>query len=146
MQTLTLEQRRAIDRAKEGLVKAAEAMLEATKAHEIGTNDFGDSQLRNLIAIANETESPAVVANFIRYQVGRDFRRKGWGYVVDGKSLGQRLIDEIDTKAVAGALETIPDLESSELQQLARIHLVRHFLGFASRYLKYVNLQRGRRS
>ena len=78
MSSLTLEQHRAIDRCKEQLVPAAEALLDEAQGIEIG-RDFGHSQLRNLIAVAMETESPAVVANFIRYQVGRDTRGSNKG-------------------------------------------------------------------
>ncbi len=148
MSSLTLEQHRAIDRCKEQLVPAAEALLDEARGIEIG-RDFGHSQLRNLIAVASETEAPAVVMNFIRYQIGRDFRASNWGKSVGDKTLGERFIDQLDKAggAVASALEEIPGLaQDKERRQLARILLIRQFLGFASRHLKYLEFQRrGRR-
>lgn len=146
MSSLTIEQRRAIDRAKENLVKAAENMLDSSMILQIKPNDLGDSQLRNLIAVASETESPAVLVNYIRYQMGRDNRGNSWNLKnTKGLSLGEQMIHEIEDGAVAEALATVPDLDDDQ-RQLARIELVRHFLGFTSRYLKYLGLQRGRRA
>lgn len=160
MRALNLAHRRTIDHSKESLVKAAEELLEKAKVVDIKSKDFGHSQLRNLIAVALETESPAVVTNFIRYQMGRDKTGKdergkeksgkSWSSFPeggDGEKLGQRFIDEIDSGAVQRALENMPAevLQDSELKQLARIELIRHFLGFASRYLKFLDLQRGSR-
>lgn len=152
MRALKLAHRRTIDHSKESLVKAAEELLEEAKVVEIKSKDFGHSQLKNLIAVALETESPAVVTNFIRYQMGRDKGGKdrigkSWSNVPkdgDGKKLGQRFIDEIDSGAVQLALESMPSevLQDRELKQLARIELIRHFLGFASRYLRFLDLQR----
>ncbi len=108
-------------------------------------NDFGDSQLRNLIAVAMETVSPAVVSNFVRYQMGRDTGGKSWRREQGGVPLGDRLITELEKGAVAQALDAISSFDGeAERKQLVRMELVRHFLGFASRYLKYLDLQRGK--
>ena len=144
MTSLTLAHRRGIDRAKESLVEAAETLLADAKVTEIPLKDFGHSQLRNLIAVALETESPAVVLNFIRYQMGRAGRNKGWANIAQGtdKRLGDRFIDEIKEGRVAGALDGLDISGDPTLRQLAQIELIRHFLGFASRYLKYLDLKR----
>lgn len=149
MSTLTLTQRRAIDRSKEVLVRAAEALLDEARVTEIKSNDFGHSQLRNLIAVATETESPAVVINFIRYQMGRDSTKKSWSNraVVEGGSeggprLGERFIHEFEKGSVATALAGLGITGDPLAGQLARIELIRQFLGFTSRYLKYLDLQR----
>ncbi len=144
MSSLTLEQHRAIDHCKEQLVPAAEALLDEAQGIQIG-KDFGHSQLRNLIAVAMETESPAVVSNFIRYQMGRDNRGNNWGKWIGDKALGERFIDQLDHAdgAVAQALGKIPGLEGDPaFSQLARIALIRQFLGFASRHLNYLEFQR----
>jgi len=143
--SLTLAHRRDIDRAKESLVKAAETLLTEAQVTEIPAKDFGHSQLRNLIAVALETESPAVVLNFIRYQMGRAGRNKGWANVAAGsdKKLGDRFIEEIEKGEVARSLAALPSLSGDAmLRQIAQIELIRHFLGFASRYLKYLDLKR----
>lgn len=144
MTSLTLAHRRGIDRAKESLVEAAEALLTDAQVTEIPLKEFGHSQLRNLIAVALETDSPAVVLNFIRYQMGRAGRNKGWANVAQGtdKKLGDRFIDEIKEGKVARALDGLGISGDPTLRQLAQIELIRHFLGFASRYLKYLDIKR----
>lgn len=148
MISLTEDQKRVIDRSKEELVGAAERMLNQSAILKIKFKDLGDRQFNNLVAIALETESPAVVKNFIRYQVGRDAgkegkNRKGWSYPnAQGKNLGEQIIEEIDDGVIKKTLETIPELNSSEKKQLAQIELIRHFLGFTSRHLKYLNIRR----
>ncbi len=143
MAELTLQQRRQIDRLKEGLVTAAEGLLEEARVWE--KSDFGHSQLRNLLAVAAETESPAVVVNFIRYQMGRDVRGKNWRSERGGKSLGKRFIEALQggKGAVMGALNRIPGLDG-EARQLAHIELVRIFVGFAIRSMKFLELRRSK--
>ncbi len=147
MTSLSLEQVRAIDRCKEDLVPAAERFLDDAGASQLTKKEFGDSQLRNLIAVANETDSPAVVMNFIRYQIGRDNKQKAWGWKHGDKRLGDRLIEDLsaDAGAVRQALSKVPGLDDRVTQQLAAMALVRQYLGFASRYLKYLDLQRAKR-
>lgn len=144
MSSLTLDQQRAIDRCKERLVVAAEELLEEAQVLRISPKHFGHSQLRNLIAVAMETDSPAVVLNFLRYQMGRDAKNpKNWALRQGGIQLGQRFIDAIHAGVVYQAVAEVPELEDGSLEkQLAHITLTRHFLGFASRYLKFLDLQR----
>ena len=144
MSSLSPAQRRAIDRAKETLVIGAETLL--TEAKVSPSRDFGHSQLRNLLAVATETESPAAVTNFIRYQMGRDKRdEKGWARLEGGVRLGDRFLDSLRDQppaAVGTALASVPDLTDQPLaKQLATIELIRCFVGFASRYMKYLELQ-----
>jgi hypothetical protein len=147
--SLTLAQRREIDRAKESLVITAEKLMEEAKVKEIPSNDFGHSQLRNLIAVALETESPAVVLNFIRYQIGRASKDRGWAHVADPtnkRKLGERFITALQAGEVVRVLDSLPGVAGDpKVRQLAHIELIRHFLGFASRYLKYLDLERPRR-
>jgi hypothetical protein len=140
---LSLGQRQAIDRAKEDLVTAAEDLL--VEAEVRPSKDFGHSQFRNLVAVAAETESPTVILNFIRYQMGRDRKEpKGWSLERGGKRLGDRFIHALskDEGAVSLALVKVPGIEEDPMaRQLARIELIRYFLGFATRYMKYLELE-----
>lgn len=145
VQTLTLQQRQAIDLAKEILVTGAESLLEEVEVVKIPKNKLGDAQLKNLLAIASETESPGVVINFIRYQMGRDTHKNSWAKnTVTCQPLGQCFIREIETGTVAKGMarvEKLVRLEEGDRQRV-KIQLIRHFLGFASRYLKYLEPQR----
>lgn len=142
--SLTFEQQRRIDLSKEQLVPAAEALLRQADVVSISKKDLGESQLRNLIAIANETRSPAVVLNFIRYQMGRDSRGRNWSKLAGGKRVGELFLAALEGGAVGAALEDMaPVIENEEQKQLVRIELFRHFLGFASRYMKFLDLERG---
>lgn len=147
MTTLTLEQRREIDLVKEQLVEAAEQLVTDAGIAGLDEKKFGHSQLRNVSAVASETESPAVVANFLRYQMGRDNRRENWAIEVAGgpKRIGDLFLDQLTGQdgAVAKALAKVsgcpPD---STAEQLAKMEILRHFIGFTSRYVKFLDLQR----
>lgn len=143
MSSLSPVQRRAIDQAKEKLVVAAEQLLK--DAGVAPSRDFGHSQLRNLVAVATETESPAVVLNFIRYQMGRDDKQKNWAQGREGQRLGERFIAALnnDDGVVAQALNQSVFQGDPLISQLARMELIRYFLGFATRYMKYLELQAG---
>ena len=151
--SLTIEQRRRIDLAKEKLVTAAEKLLD--DAQVTPNREFGHSQLRNLVAVASETESPAVVLNFIRYQMGRDDKGKNWSRVVKEVPVGEpsrevkkiRLGDLFITDleeqggVVRQSLQNVPGCDDPVTGQLARMELIRYFLGFATRYMKYMELK-----
>ncbi len=153
MPAITLRQRQQIDLKKELLVVEAESLLEKGQVSQIDRKKFGHSQLRNVAAVAAETESPAVVANFIRFQMGRDSKEEGWsrragggGGATQGERLGTLFIHELvgDGGAVTRALQSIEGTNTgSPAEQLVRMELIRHFLGFASRYLRFLDLERG---
>lgn len=141
--SLTSAQKREIDLAKERLVPAAEDLLERAQVVNINRRDLGESQLRNLIAIANQTQSPAVVLNFIRYQMGRDTRGRNWSKQVGSERVGDLFLEALQGGAMGAILEGMAGLiENEEQKQLVRIELFRHFLGFASRYMKFLELER----
>lgn len=142
LSSLTPTHRRAIDLAKEDLVTAAEGLLESAQVRP--SKDFGHSQLRNLVAVATETESPAVVLNFVRYQMGRDDKQKGWSRVTEGERLGDRFLAALggDAGVVSLTLAKVKDWENDATRdQIARMELIRYFLGFATRYMKYLELR-----
>lgn len=144
MSSLTMEQRRFIDLAKEQLVEAAESLLDRAKLKP-DEEEFGHSQLRLLEKVAGETESPMVVLNFIRYQMGRDQKaKKSWARVTPAGRLGDLFISALNDEgnAVSTALAKVPHLDEDPLaRQLARILVIRYFLGFTTRYLKYLELK-----
>jgi hypothetical protein len=146
---LTLEQRREIDLAKEELVTGAEQLVKDAGIASLDEKKFGHSQLRNVSAVASETESPAVVANFLRYQMGRDNRRENWAIEVavgnGSKRIGDLFLDQLIGKdgAIAKALAKVSGCPAcSTSEQLAKMEILRHFIGFTSRYVKFLDLQR----
>ena len=143
MTSLTLRHRREIDLAKEQLVAAAESLLDRVGLRDIDRGQFGHSQLRNLCAVAAETESPAVVVNFIRFQMGRARKDAGWARRVQQKRLGECFIDELEG-ADAVISNCVGKIAASDpiATQLVRMELIRQFLGFATRYLRFLDLDR----
>ncbi len=143
LSSLSPTQRRAIDLAKERLVIAAETLLE-TSGVRPDQDDFGHSQLRNLGAVAAETESPAVVLNFIRYQMGRDDKQKGWARGAEGSRVGDLFLADLGGEggAISLALAKVKDWQDDPTRdQIAKMELIRYFLGFATRYMKYLELR-----
>jgi len=96
------------------------------------------AQFRNLVRVANTTESPEVIKNFLRYQVGRN--NKKWG---SGKnSLAEQIISDIDNTLHQKATHITQPLAPNE-HQLVWLELIRRYLGYGARYLSYLtNLQR----
>lgn len=91
-----------------------------------------ESQFRNLVRVANDTQSPEVVKNFLRYQVGRD---KKWGR--GDESLAEKIIRNIDNELKEYA-ETIAKTVKIQQHSHIWIELIRRYLGYGSRYLKYL--------
>jgi len=86
-----LEIQRGIRQAEDALVIAVEDALNTCEYPTSGRDKLEESQFRNLVRVADSTESPEVVRNFIRYQVGRE---RKWGR--GEKSLAERIIRDID--------------------------------------------------
>jgi hypothetical protein len=83
------------------------------------------------VRVADTTDSAEAIKNFIRYQVGRD---KKWGR---GKeSLAERLIQDIDgnIKKTAGIIAECSQIDFKPIW----LELIRRYLGYGSRHLKYL--------
>ena len=87
-----------------------------------------ESQLRNLLNLATETHSVAVLENYIRYQAARS------GEPIPARFGGQVLKDiaELSRWAKEIATEGKVDPEGSDGRRL-RMHLIRMYLGFLAR-------------
>jgi hypothetical protein len=89
-------------------------------------------QLNNLLGVALETNSPAVVVNWVSYQMGRRETKGGWG----DSGLGQKVLDNID------ALESDAELVAQAVfgdktpghKRRAHIALVRRYAGYLKRW------------
>ncbi|MEA5499055.1 hypothetical protein VB834_09880 [Limnoraphis robusta Tam1] len=90
-----------------------------------------ESQFRNLVRVAESTESTEAIKNFLRYQVGRDNK---WGR---GKeSLAETIIKDIDGKLKELARKISKEAKTDEYNSIL-IQLTRRYLGYGARYLKY---------
>ncbi len=133
-ETVTSEQELKIQRgirlAEDEIVKAIE---EALEKGEYG--DLEESQFRNLVRVATSTESAEVIKNFLRYQMGRDNK---WGR--GRNSLAESIIRDIDDcihrKAIAIAKEANVSKGSAKANEI-KMDLIRRYLGYGARYLKY---------
>ncbi|QOV22538.1 hypothetical protein [Anabaenopsis elenkinii] len=92
--------------------------------------DLEESQFRNLVRVADTTDSPEVIKNFIRYQVGRD---KKWGRGRD--SLAEKVILDIDSN-IKKTAQTIADAHQADFKPIW-LELIRRYLGYGARHLKY---------
>ncbi|MDZ7960984.1 MAG: hypothetical protein RMY34_24405 [Aulosira sp. DedQUE10] len=92
--------------------------------------DLEESQFRNLVRVADTTESVEAIKNFIRYQVGRD---KKWGR---GKgSLAEKIIEDIDGNIKKSA-QIIAEFCQTDYKP-TWLELIRRYLGYGARHLKY---------
>jgi len=93
--------------------------------------DLEESQFRNLVRVADTTDSAEVIKNFIRYQVGRD---KKWGR--GEESLATRLIQDIEGN-IKKAAGIIAECSQTDFKPIW-LELIRRYLGYGSRHLKYL--------
>lgn len=129
---------KGIRQYEESVVMAIEKALDEGK-YPKGKDD-GEllaSQFRNLVRVADTTDSPAVVKNFLRYQVGRE---KKWGRGKD--SLADKIIQDIDGDLTKYAGEIATKSDSKDTQRV-QMELIRRYLGYGSRQLKYLSLSEG---
>ena len=92
--------------------------------------DLEEAQFRNLVRVADTTDSAEVIKNFIRYQVGRD---RKWGRGRD--SLAEKIISDIDSNIKKSA-EKIADDHQADYKPIW-LELIRRYLGYGARHLKY---------
>ena len=126
-----LEIQRRIRLAEDELVARIQTALDNFK----GLDKLEEAQYRNLLHVAASTESSEVIKNFLRYQMGRDEK---WGRGKD--SLAEAIIKDIDNwihqKALAIAREAGVEKTSPKVNEI-KIDLIRRYLGYGARYLKY---------
>lgn len=131
-QHIELKIQRGIRQREDDLVTWIESALDKKQTYR----NLEESQFRNVVRVAETTDSAEVIKNFLRYQMGRDNK---WGR---GKnSLGESIINDID-KNLRIASETIAkEAQATDTAKGKSIHieLIRRYLGYGARYLKYLN-------
>ena len=117
-----------IRRAEDKLVTDIQTALEDTSSY----GDLEESQFRNLVRVADTTESTQVIKNFLLYQVGRD---RKWGR--GENSLAQKIISDIDRNIKATAQDIARNAKAENSFNQIWIELTRRYLGYGARYLVY---------
>lgn len=116
-----------VEREKDHLVEMVESFIEEQNEKgglpEDSNRGLGNTQFQDLVGKAGSTRSVKEIINFIRYQVGRDKKKEGWGH----NNFGQNLIRKIEE--VSKMAGNDPEL---------RIQLVRLFLGYLQRHIRFV--------
>ncbi|HZS02467.1 MAG TPA: hypothetical protein VFE37_27375 [Chloroflexota bacterium] len=89
-----------------------------------------ESQLRNAIAVANDTPSLEALKNWIRYQIGRS---AGWRH----ERFGEAMIEQIDGPLQTWATEIAAGAGRPDRQGDVWVQLTRRYLGYLNRYFSY---------
>jgi hypothetical protein len=122
-----------IRQAEDDLVTAIETALDTCEYPNKGKEKLEEAQFRNLVRVADTTDSPEVVKNFLCYQVGRDNK---WG---TGKnSLAAKIIHDIDNKLKTQANNIANNYSGVNFKHIW-MEIIRRYLGYGSRHLKYLN-------
>ncbi|TAE72314.1 MAG: hypothetical protein EAZ86_00675 [Oscillatoriales cyanobacterium] len=117
-----------IRRAEDKLVTDIQTALEDASSY----GDLEESQFRNLVRVADTTESTQVIKNFLLYQVGRD---RKWGR--GENSLAQKIISDIDRNIKSTAQDIARTAKAENSFNQIWIELTRRYLGYGARYLVY---------
>ncbi len=130
-QRVELEVQRSIRQVEDDLVIWIQDALDTCQYGKSGKEELEESQFRNLVRVSDTTDSAEVIKNFLRYQVGRDQK---WGR--GEKSLATRLIQDIDgnIKKSAGIIGECSQTDFKPIW----LELIRRYLGYGSRHLKYL--------
>jgi hypothetical protein len=136
-QEIELAIQREIRQSEDDLVRWIEEALEQSNYCKFTGNPndkkLEESQFRNVVRVADTTESPEVIKNFLRYQTGRDDK---WGR---GKgSLAERIIQDVDVKLKEMAQGISKRTDKAHFKEIW-LDLIRRYLGYGSRYLLYLN-------
>lgn len=135
---VALKVQKAISQAEDDLVIAIETALDNCEYIKTGEKKLEESQFNNLLRVADTTDSPEVIKNFICYQVGRDEK---WGR--GRSSLAAKIIQDIDISLKVRANQIVADNPGADLKYIW-IQIIRRYLGYGSRYLKYLNEVEGK--
>jgi hypothetical protein len=125
-QQIELQIQKAIRQSEDDIVMWIQEALDKSKY-----GNLEESQFRNLVRVADTSDSAEVIKNFIRYQVGRD---KKWGRGKD--SLAEKIVQDIDGN-IKKTAQVIAECSQADFKRIW-LELIRRYLGYGSRYLKYL--------
>lgn len=128
---IELQVQKAIRQTEDDVVIWIQDALDTCQYGKSGKEELEESQFRNLVRVADTTDSAEVIKNFLRYQVGRD---RKWGR--GEESLATRLIQDIDGN-IKKAAGIIAECSHTDFKPIW-LQLIRRYLGYGSRHLKYL--------
>ncbi len=133
--------RQILDELDSRVVQRAEAVVDNTPGiTDESKGGLEDKQIRNVIAVADDTQSVAVVDNFIKYQIGRSKENEGWRFgEKDGTGFGEAVRADLAQLQEWAKSKASGDVSTDELA----IRLVRRYLGYLARYFKYAQVPKG---
>lgn len=127
-QQKNLKIQKGIRQAENDLVTAIQTALDDRSSY----GDLEESQFRNLVRVAETTESAEVIKNFLRYQVGRE-RKWGRGQ----NSLATKVIHDIENNTKNVAKSIAKEAKVDDFNSIW-IELIRRYLGYGARHLRYL--------
>jgi hypothetical protein len=131
--------RQLLDEMDTAVVQRAEAVVDNTSGiTDEKKGGLEDKQIRNVMAVAEETQSVAVVDNFIKYQIGRNKENEGWRFG-EGQGFGEAVRADLTWLQEAAKRQASGEVKTEELA----IRLVRRYLGYLNRHFKYVQVRQG---
>lgn len=133
--------RQILDEFDNNVVQRAENVVDNTPGI---TKELEDKQIRNVISVAEDTHSIAVVGNFIKYQIGRSYDSRKpnqkWCFPdKEGRRFGDALLADFDWLKVLAQSNASINVSAEELA----IRLVRRYLGYLVRHFKYAQVTQG---
>ncbi|OUL18677.1 hypothetical protein BV372_34200 [Nostoc sp. T09] len=130
---IALKIQQGIRYAEDDLVTAIKTALDTCEYPTSGKDKLEEAQFRNLVRVADTTDSAEVIKNFLCYQVGRDNK---WGTTQN--SLAAQILRDIDHNLKPKAQIIAKELPGVDYKPIW-IELIRRYLGYGSRHLKYLN-------
>ena len=130
---LELALQAAVRRCMDDVVRQANADAALLEGAGMDKN-----QIRNVLNVAEESHSLAVVANFIRYQLGRSqtgpaWRKNGFGLrVIEQIEASDGIVAKQAQAALERAQERVKDIPQDAIDEL-RYDLMRYYLGYLNR-------------
>lgn len=160
-QQIELKIQKGIRQFEDDLVIAIEKALNNAEYPKQGKDKLEAAQFRNLMHVADTTDSTEVIENFLHYQLGRD---KKWGTVknslaeviiIDINNLLKTTAEKIVKEAFAEVIKKNQQVDEQEkikadLDKKVKdktktvwIELTRRYLGYGSRHLRYLDNNEG---
>ncbi len=122
----------AVEIYSEQLVSWADTTLSAEMMKQLKNNGMRLAQLNNFLNVTLEARSPAVVLNWVRYQMGRRETRRAWGKSGFGEQVTQD-IRKIRRELVGKITEDIY-AEPQAHRQEVHLALLRRYAGYLKRW------------